>query len=137
IVGDYTLTLDDYLARRSFEDEIARTAYYIDIHLSNDEMARDRERGRDTDERLHRYGPGESHGIPYRCLLPRSLDNVLVAGRCTITDRPVPGATSVMPVCLATGEAAGVAAAMAATRNSGDVRRIDVSEVRKCIGLPP
>ncbi|NLF84499.1 MAG: FAD-dependent oxidoreductase [Lentisphaerae bacterium] len=124
IVGDYVLTLDDYVARASFPDEICRNNYYVDVHQSNEE----REAGRKYDP--CRYGKGESHGVPYRCLLPKSLRNVLVAGRCISTDRPVQGSTRVMPVCLAMGEAAGTAAAMAAA-SSGDVRAdVNTDELR-------
>jgi hypothetical protein len=130
ILGDYVLTLDDYLARRSFPDEIARNSYYIDIHLSRTEWERNLGRPIDWDERIHRYGPGESHGIPYRCLIPRDLRNVLVAGRCISTDRAVQGSTRVMPVCLAAGEAAGCAAAAAAGQYGGDVRQVDVLALR-------
>ena len=122
IVGDYVLTRDDYLARASFPDEICRNSYYLDIH-------RRRAPGEDVESGTFRYGKGESHGIPYRCLTPKGLRNVLVAGRCISTDRPVQGSTRVMPVCLCTGEAAGVAAAMAA-HGSGDVHAVDVDALR-------
>jgi hypothetical protein len=61
-----------------------------------------------------RYGPGESHGLPYRCLIPADLSNVLVAGRSVSCEKTVQGSIRVMPVCLAMGEAVGVAGAMAA-----------------------
>lgn len=131
IVGDYTLTLEDYLARRSFPDEIARNSYYIDIHLSKREWERRLGEPFDDEARLHLYAPGESHGIPYRCLTPRGLRNLLVAGRCISTDRAVQGSTRVMPNCLATGEAAGCAAAMAAREHAGDVRAVALPALRR------
>jgi ribulose 1,5-bisphosphate synthetase/thiazole synthase len=130
IIGDYVLTLADYLARRSFDDEIARNAYYIDIHLSKREWERNMGRQIDWESEIHRYKPGESHGVPYRCLIPRTTDNLLVAGRSISTDRAVQGSTRVMPTCLATGEAAGCAAALAAQRHDGDVRALDVRRLR-------
>lgn len=130
IHGDYVLTLDDYLARRSFDDEIARNAYYIDIHLSRREWERNLGRSIDWDAKIHQYAPGESHSIPYRCLRPIGIRNLLVAGRCISTDRAVQGSTRVMPNCLAMGEAAGCAAAWAALRHGGDIRAIDVSALR-------
>lgn len=130
IVGDYVLTLDDYLARRSFPDEIARNAYYIDIHLSKEEWERNRGQDIDWTEKTHQYGPGESHGIPYRCLIPRGTSNLLVAGRCISTDRATQGSTRVMPNCLVMGEAAGCAAAWAAADHGGDVRAVDVGALR-------
>lgn len=113
---DYNLTVEDYLKRRSFEDEIGRSRYYIDVHVAE---------GEDKIE-YERYGYGESHGIPYRCLIPKDLDNLLVAGRCVGSDSVVNGAVRVMPTCMVTGEAAGVAAAMAVDCEN-DVRRIDVT----------
>jgi ribulose 1,5-bisphosphate synthetase/thiazole synthase len=130
IVGDYVLTLDDYLARRSFPDEIARNAYYIDIHLSKRQWERQAGQPMDWETQTHRYAPGESHGIPYRCLIPREVRNLLVAGRCISTDRAVQGATRTMPTCLATGEAAGCAAALAVRAHGGDVRAVDTDELR-------
>ncbi len=65
-----------------------------------------------------RYGPGESHGLPYRCLIPADLTNVLVAGRSVSCEKTVQGSIRVMPVCQAMGEAAGTAAAMAAATNT-------------------
>jgi len=130
IVGDYVLTLDDYLARRSFPDEIARNSYYIDIHLSKREWERRLGKPMDDEARIHQYNSGESHGIPYRCLIPRGPRNLLVAGRCISTDRAVQGSTRVMPNCLATGEAAGCAAAIAVRDHAGDVRAADVARLR-------
>jgi hypothetical protein len=133
IIGDYVLTLDDYLARRSFEDEIARNAYYIDIHLSKTEWERQLGEEIDWAEKIHQYAPGESHGIPYRCLVPKGLTNVLVAGRCISTDRATQGSVRVMPNCFALGEAAGCAAAWAAKQHAGDVRAVDVAGLRAAL----
>ena len=130
IVGDYVLTVEDYIARRSFADEICRNAYYLDVHGTPEE-ARQVTPGRpEVEERTLRYGPGESHGLPYRCLTPRGLRNVLVAGRDISCDRRVHGSVRVMPVCLCMGEAAGLAAAMAAKSAGGDVHGVDVEGLR-------
>jgi glycine/D-amino acid oxidase-like deaminating enzyme len=130
IVGDYTLTLDDYLSRRSFPDEICRNSYYIDIHWAKEEAAKDLDQWEKWEKHTIRYGPGESHGLPYRCLVPADLRNVLVAGRCVSAEKPVQGSIRVMPVCLAMGEAAGLAAAQAATAD-GDTHRVDTDALRK------
>ncbi len=131
VVGDYVLTMDDYMARRSFDDEICRNSYPIDIHTT----AQEAEAGSKV-EAMHRfenYGKGESHGIPYRCLTPRGLQNVLVAGRCISTDRVVQASTRVMPVCLAVGEAAGAAAAMAASAEKADVHAVATDRLRQTL----
>ncbi|CAN5340938.1 FAD-dependent oxidoreductase [soil metagenome] len=129
IVGDYILSADDYLSRRAFPDEICRNSYFIDLHLTKEEA-------KTNDElkmalRFKHYDPGESHGIPYRCLTPRGLRNVLIAGRSISCDRPVQGSVRVMPVCLAMGEAAGMAAAHASHLPAHDVHAVDVEFLRK------
>jgi len=127
IIGDYVLTLDDYLARRSFDDEIARNSYPIDIHNTPDEADDFRAGKKGAMERFENYKKGESHGIPFRSLIPKGLHNVLVAGRCISTDRSVQGSTRIMPCCMAVGEAAGMAAAMA---DDGLVRSVDPGKLR-------
>ena len=131
IIGDYQLTLQDYLARRSFDDEIARNSYYIDVHLSKKEWAEKEERKSEWKEEIHTYASGESHGVPYRCLIPRTLTNMLTAGRCISSDRAVQGSIRVMPMCFATGEAAGIAATLAVQAGRRDVRDIDISLLRQ------
>lgn len=116
IVGDYLFTGDDWRARRTFDDEIGRNCYFIDIHKSGA-------------PEVH-YSRGESHGIPYRVLTPKGLRNVLVAGRCISTDEEAYGSLRVMPPCLVTGEAAGVAARLASLSASQDVHSVDVTDLR-------
>jgi hypothetical protein len=130
IVGDYELTLDDYLKRRSFDDEIGRNSYFIDVHHAKEEISAIYEESVKVFEaRTYRYGPGESHGIPYRCLIPKALHNVLVAGRSISCQQIVQGSIRVMATCMVMGEAAGAAAALAVEKD-GDVRAIDVQFLR-------
>lgn len=129
IIGDYFLTREDYLARRSFADEIARNSYYIDVHGSRKEATERRGKSVEDEQRCARYAPGESHGIPYRCLTPKGLRNVLIAGRAISCDRLIQGSVRVMPVCLVMGEAAGLAAAMAAAAD-GDTHAVATAELR-------
>ncbi|MNC25991.1 FAD dependent oxidoreductase [compost metagenome] len=129
IVGDYMLKLEDYVERRTFEDEICRNSYFIDVHGSRKKKL---STGEDEEYYTHvmRYGPGDSHGIPYRCLTPKKIRNVLVAGRSISCERMVLGSVRVMPVCLAMGEAAGMAAALAAQHTIADVRLVDIRRLR-------
>ena len=131
IVGDYILTLEDYLARRSFPDEICRNSYFIDIHWAKEEVAKDPEQHKQWEKSCVHYGAGESHGIPYRCLTPAGLKNVLVAGRSVSCEQVVQGSIRVMPVCLAMGEAAGLAAALAARSAEKDVHAVDTDYLRQ------
>ena len=131
IVGDYTLTVEDYLARRSFTDEICRNCYYIDIHHAFADRQRSPEKLAQLDEQTIHYEEGESHGVPYRCLTPKGIRNVVVAGRSVSCDRTVQGSVRVMPVCLAMGEAAGMAAAHAARTADVDVHSVDTNRLRQ------
>ncbi|TMF12735.1 MAG: FAD-dependent oxidoreductase [Chloroflexi bacterium] len=100
--GDYVMTRED-LDRR-FDDVIARTGHWTKYDCV--------------------------YNIPYRSLLPRSLDNLLVAGRCISVDHRVHHATKEIPPCMATGQAAGTAAALAI--QSGDsVKELDVAVLQK------
>jgi len=124
IMGDYLLTIDDFLARRGFPDEIARNAYPVDIHTAKHQIEASKQGTFNPMAHFEHFKPGESHGIPYRCLTPKGLKNVLVAGRCVSSDRSVQAAIRVMSNCLTTGEAAGLAAALAAKRDA-DVHAVD------------
>jgi ribulose 1,5-bisphosphate synthetase/thiazole synthase len=120
IEGDYVLTAEDFMEARSFPDDIARNAYYIDIHLANSQ-------GKMTFTHLP---PGKSHGVPYRSLLPLGLDNVWVPGRAASSDRAVQGSLRVMPNCFAMGQAAGTAAAMLSSASGRSSRDVDVDALR-------
>ena len=126
IKGRYTLTIDDYLARRSFEDEIARNSYWLDCHPSGKNQKSFRITPEDS------YKKGDSHGIPFRSLIPIGIDNLLVAGRCISVERTVLASTRVMPNCLATGEAAGIGAALSVKENT-DVCNIDGAKIETII----
>jgi hypothetical protein len=100
--GDYVMTRDDLDHR--FDDVIARTGHWTKYDCV--------------------------YNIPYRSLLPRSLDNLLVAGRCISVDHRVHHATKEIPSCMATGEAAGTAAALA-VKSSVGVKQINVDELQE------
>lgn len=103
IQGDYVLTAEDFMEARSFKDDIARNAYYIDIHMATSQGSM----------RFTHLPPGQSHGVPYRILLPVGIDNLWVPGRAASSDRAVQGSLRVMPNCFAMGQASGTAAALA------------------------
>ncbi|MDQ3722386.1 MAG: FAD-dependent oxidoreductase [Actinomycetota bacterium] len=104
IVGEYQLTTDDVLRSRHFDDVIARGSYPIDIH--------DPKGGRGT--LLERLPTGGAYDIPLRCLIPHNVDGLLVGGRCISGTHEAHSSYRVTPIALATGQAAGVAAALAA-----------------------
>lgn len=118
ITGDYLLTADDLLSARRFEDVIARGSYPVDIH--NPE-------GKGTI--LKKLPPGEAYDIPLRALLPRTTENVLVAGRPISGTHEAHSSYRVMPIAMAVGHGAGVCAALAAEHRTG-VRDVDPRAVQ-------
>jgi hypothetical protein len=99
--GEYVLARDD--ADKGFADTIALTGNWTKYETL--------------------------YSIPYRCLLPRGLDNLIAAGRCISVDHRVHHSTKEIPPCMATGEAAGIAAAMAAT-GGATLRTLSVNTLR-------
>ena len=127
---DYILNVDDFINRSVFEDEIGRYCYPVDIHV----MSIDKEEYERFSKEYRtslRYKNGESYGIPYRCLIPVSFKNALVAGRCIGTDRQMQASIRVMPGCFITGQAAGTAAALACEKQ--DVRKISIKELQQSL----
>lgn len=120
LCGEYQLTREDVLGCRDFHDNIARCAYYIDIHYPG-------KGGEAT-----RLEPGSSYGIPFRCLIPAEMDGLLAAGRCLSATHDALGSARVMAPCMATGQAAGTAAAIA-LRQGLNVRSVNVRELRKSL----
>jgi len=121
IRGDYTLTGDDVVQARKFRDAIARSSYPVDIHSPLGEGTLIRE-----------VPAGDYYEIPYRCLLPVGLDNLLVAGRCVSATHEGQSSLRVLPQCFAMGQAAGTAAAMAAA-GAVSPREIPASRLRAAL----
>ena len=117
IVGQYVLNRDDLLSCRKFDDAVAVGSYPIDIHRPNDNGC--------TLEWC-----GDCYDIPYRSLLPQRVENLLVAGRCISTTHEAMAAIRVMSTCMAMGEAAGRAAAMA-VKNGVPPSAVQVSKLRE------
>lgn len=123
ILGEYVLTGDDVRAARKFPDGIAKASFFIDIH--GPDMALNWEEWL----KRNQVPEGDWYEIPYRCLLPLKVDSLLVSGRCISSDREAQGSLRVMPTCMATGEAAGLAAAVCVKRGVKP-RELDGQEIR-------
>jgi hypothetical protein len=121
IVGAYVLTADDVLRARTFDDAVARSAYPIDIHNPSGEGTTTR-----------RLPPGSTYEIPYRCLVPRTVDGLLVAGRCISTTHEALASTRLTPTVMTLGQAAGTAAALAA-RGNVRLRDLDPAALRAAL----
>jgi hypothetical protein len=102
LLGEYVMVRDDL--DRPFDDAIARTGHWTKYDCV--------------------------YNIPYRSLLPRRVQNLLVAGRCISAGHRVHHATKEIPPCMATGQAAGTAAALAAASGQAP-RQLDVGALRK------
>ena len=126
VMGDYVLTKEDFFRRADFDDAIAYYCYPIDIHA-----LRPGEQAKEWNELYYnrRYQPGEAYGVPYRCLTPKGIKNLLTAGKIISCDQIMLGSVRVVPCCFATGQAAGTAAAVAARRD-GSVRSVDPAALR-------
>jgi hypothetical protein len=122
ITGDYTLNVDDVCGFRKFEDAIACCAYPIDIHDS-------RGAGGTYNADHFRKNAGAYYQIPYRCLTPATIDNLLVAGRCVSATHEAAGSLRVIAPAMAMGHAAGCAAAMAVAKNIAP-RQLNVTELQ-------
>ena len=103
IVGQVVLTDDDILRQRPWPDAVCYGSFFIDVHNCT---------GPGMDGETFRPEPGFKYPIPYRCMVPRGIANLLVAGRCISVTHRALGSTRVMPQCAALGEAAGAAAAL-------------------------
>jgi 2-polyprenyl-6-methoxyphenol hydroxylase-like FAD-dependent oxidoreductase len=119
IVGEYTLTQEDLASGRDFDDTIAFAAYPMDIHDPQGAGGGVSNRG----ETANMYQ------IPYRCLVPLGVDQLLVAGRCVSATHEALGAIRVMPPSFARGEAAGTASALA-TQEGVPPRRVPIGWLR-------
>lgn len=118
--GEYQLSDEDVAEGRKHHDGIAKGAHEIDVHLAG------------TGHYRTPIKDGGSYDIPYRTLIPKGVANVFVIGRCISSSRIAHSSARVMGTCLAMGQAAGTAAAMATRRNGGDIalRSIDVPVLR-------
>jgi hypothetical protein len=101
IVGEMTVTREDFESGRKYADAVAFAYYPIDLHT------RDGVRPRHLKE-------GTVPTIPLSALVPKASSNLLVAGRCISSDRLANSALRVQASCMAMGQAAGAAAALAA-----------------------
>ncbi|MBC7235527.1 MAG: FAD-dependent oxidoreductase [Chloroflexi bacterium] len=115
IEGEYKLTAEDAIAGRRFADVVAISPCPI-IHFYG----------------YRRYLEHEGYDIPYRCLVPKKIDGLLVAGRCISSEQqPYESHRAMVPI-MAIGQAAGVAAALCAQSGS-QPRTLDVSLLQETL----
>lgn len=119
IVGDYVLTAEDVMSARQFDDAIAQGGGPLDVHHSQGGGVTLME-------------PPAPFSTPYRCLLPRGVEGLLVTGRCASATADAMGALRHMGSAMVIGQAAGVAAALAAADGVGP-RQVDIQELRRVL----
>jgi hypothetical protein len=124
IMGAYTLTVDDVLEASKFADGIARSNYPVDIHSPTGEGTV-----------IQRLAAGEFYEIPYRCLVPQNVDNLVIGSRCISSTHEAHSSLRVMPVVAGIGEAAGTAAAWAAREGIAPLEIDGVRLKRAILGL--
>jgi hypothetical protein len=115
IEGDYRLTAEDALSGRRFDDVIALCSSPIIRYYG-----------------YRRYLEHEGYDIPYRCLLPKKVEGMLVAGRCISSDQASYESYRAMAPVMSLGEAAGVAAAIAVS-DKVHPRYVDVKKLQKTL----
>lgn len=121
IEGQYTLTVEDLKSLARFPDAIAVANYDIDIH--NPE-------GAGTSH--YYFGEGEWYEIPYRCLVPKGISNLLVAGRCISSTHEAQASYRIMPYCAELGHAAGAAVSVA-VKNGTDLPGVDITQLQEIL----
>jgi len=123
VYGDYRLTREDVLTARQFEDQVGLCGAPIEDHHE----------GADTQ---WQYLPeGECAGIPFRTLIVRDAENVLVTGRCFSATHDAHASVRSMAQCMAMGQAAGEAAAIASCGAHGAIRAVDITALRDRLRL--
>jgi hypothetical protein len=101
LVGSYQLVEDDVLGGCKFDDGICRGAWPIELHVAGGETV-----WKFLDDGLY-------YTVPYRCLVPREIDNLLVAGRCISATREAFASVRVIGPCMSEGQAAAAAVKVA------------------------
>jgi hypothetical protein len=119
IVGEYKVTVGDVLEGKLFDDTIALTGYHWDMATPG------------TEQRLlHKVNISLPYAaVPYRCIVPQGIDNLLGPGRAVSAEWDVLGPYRIMPCVFAMGQGAGTAAAMA-VRDGVAMRDVDASALR-------
>jgi len=136
IKGEYELTEDDIEANREFDDAIAVYPRIYDM-LTPDEKLLTKGNGEMEGRGYngHIYVPvinDRTFNIPYRCLVPIGVDNLLVSGRCISTNHVAESSIRAISACMLTGQAAGAAAAISVKENIMP-RNINIRKLQRAL----
>lgn len=119
IVGETMITVDDYTSGRRFDDSVCNSFYPVDLHTK-------------TGVRPKPLKPGTVPTIPLSALIPKGSSNIIVAGRSVSSDRLANSGLRVQASCMAMGQAAGVAAALAA-KNGTTPLKLPIIEIQNLL----
>jgi len=123
IKGVYTLTVEDLIENKKFDDTIAISSYGWDLPDPNKPSLQPMEKTKRKSSYTY---------IPYRCLLPLGVDNLIVTGRSISVERDALGPVRVMGPCIAMGQAAGLASYLSISTNC-NYQNIDISELKNLL----
>ncbi len=113
IRGLYELTLDDMENDRRFDDSIFLFPRFYDLHALDGDWRQPSVIATNSASMHYTPKPGEMFSVPYRCIVPERVENLLVAGRCMSADHEAESAIRQVYACMQGGQAAGVAAGIA------------------------
>lgn len=119
IMGEHVLSGDEASGARKHKDVVAKGAQHVDIHQDGIRQVR------------IPIANGGSYDIPWGCLVPKKLPNVMVAGRCLSATREGMGTARTMGPCMAMGQAVGTAAALSVKAGYRDVRELPVGTLQQ------
>ena len=128
IVGEYTLTAQDMLEGKIFTDTIALAGRHFDLPRG----AKTKEEGVGDQQPFADKGLSVRNRIaciPYSAMIPKGSANILAAGRCIAADGQALGPVRIMSTCMAIGQAAGIAVAIA-LKTGKDFKEIDITRLR-------
>ncbi len=128
IVGDHVLTEEDFTSSRKFPDAIGRSGRAMNVHPPRG-LPAEYKRQWEPPFWTETTAPFD---IPYRALLPKGLENLLVVGRCISAKGLMQGSIRGEPQCIVTGQAGGTAAAIA-VRDGVTPRRVDVAKLQAAL----
>jgi len=117
IDGEHMLSIEDLKSGTKFDDAICVVGSAVDFHGS--------QKSDGSYDGKYYVAGDDPMQVPYRCLQPKKITNLLVAGRCVSADQLTHSAIRVMPPCFAMGEAAGTAAAMS-VKYGTPVKELDI-----------
>lgn len=120
VEGDCVISCEDYVSGRVFEDAVCFAYYPVDLHSVSDGV---------TPRQLPE---GVTPTVPFRALCVKGVPNMLVAGRCISADRLAASGLRVQGACMAMGQVAGQAAAMASV-DGCDVRKLSLKKLRRSL----